>query len=342
MSTLQEKIREIASKAKKYEIEGVNESGTKRGLIDPLLMQIGWDISDFHVVHPEYPVQLEGDNNPADYALKIDGNPRIFVEAKRINLDIKEAIIDGTKKCLQENVPWLVATNGDKIELLKIQEEIPEAERTVFQIVLTNTSGQQVIEAVRLLNLLSPERVSSGELEEFATANLKRKRAVNSIREYLKSGNFIEAVQDTHKNLYAGDEADLDMIRDLLNEIAVTSQRKPLEESTQITHRDKEIEIVKRREKLFRVRSKRDEQNIKKYIIDKKELWIDLIEKKEMLSADFQELSPELEGKKVSAFTTFCSVNGLLTKGTRNPHLKCHSWIITEEAIPGISRILNI
>ena len=59
-----------------------NEFRTRLALIDPILNALGWDVSDPVFVTPEY----QAGNGRADYALLgPDGNPRAFIEAKRLN-----------------------------------------------------------------------------------------------------------------------------------------------------------------------------------------------------------------------------------------------------------------
>lgn len=125
---LQNVIKVLSKRIEDYRKKNVNEASTKSGLIQPLFKEIGWDFTDIDSVEPEFSVLLEGENNPADYALKFEGKARLFLEAKRINEKIDIAIKDGAEKSIKENVPWLIATNGDdKLDqdvLNKIMEKI--------------------------------------------------------------------------------------------------------------------------------------------------------------------------------------------------------------------------
>lgn len=58
-----------------------NEANTKALLIEPLLGSLGWNPIDIDSVQRELRV-FEG--TFLDYALKLDGRPRIYVEAKGI------------------------------------------------------------------------------------------------------------------------------------------------------------------------------------------------------------------------------------------------------------------
>ena len=80
-------------------------------LVEPLLAALGWDTGDLDAVEREYRVY---DNTSLDYALKIDGKPRLFVEAKGIgkNLDDKQFIAQTVNYANNEGVLWCVLTNG--------------------------------------------------------------------------------------------------------------------------------------------------------------------------------------------------------------------------------------
>lgn len=61
--------------------KAANEANTKAVLIEPILQALGWDTTDPSQVSREYRVF---DGTFLDYALLIDGQPRLFVEAKAI------------------------------------------------------------------------------------------------------------------------------------------------------------------------------------------------------------------------------------------------------------------
>ncbi len=76
IQTVQQRIREHGNPLSQ------NEYRTRLALIDPILNALGWDVSDPVFVTPEY----QAGNGRADYALLgPDGNPRAFIEAKRLN-----------------------------------------------------------------------------------------------------------------------------------------------------------------------------------------------------------------------------------------------------------------
>lgn len=64
------------------------ESETKACLIEPILSYLQYDVSNFMIFRREYPI-LEYDKSEAvDYAVIIDGQPQIIIEAKRVKEDL--------------------------------------------------------------------------------------------------------------------------------------------------------------------------------------------------------------------------------------------------------------
>ena len=62
-----------------------NEESTKQFLILPLLRGLGYDTYSPQEVNPEFTADFHKKNEKVDYAISINGEPKIFVEAKSIN-----------------------------------------------------------------------------------------------------------------------------------------------------------------------------------------------------------------------------------------------------------------
>jgi predicted type IV restriction endonuclease len=79
-----------------YRPHGYNETETRREFIDPFLKALGWDIDNEQgyaeaykdVVH-EDAIKIGGVTKAPDYAFRIGGMRKFFVEAKRPSVDIK-------------------------------------------------------------------------------------------------------------------------------------------------------------------------------------------------------------------------------------------------------------
>lgn len=283
MKILKDKIREIVPKIKDYQKMNVHEAGTKAGLIEPLFKEIGWDFSDIYSVEPEFPVIMDGLNNPADYALKFDKKIKLFIEAKRINAEIKTAINAGTKKAIEKSVIWLIATNGNAISVLKIDKKIPEQERTIFQIILSDivNDEQALTEAENLLQLLSPENVESGDFQRFAEKELRRKRITNVITSVYYSKSFEELIQEKYKMRYPKDKLDPNDLKQIIRKIGLSAEKPTILPTQEPEVADPEI-IRRRQDRIFNPPNNNDQEKIKKNIWEKRELWSNFIKNKRM------------------------------------------------------------
>src|SRR5689334_6530368 len=87
-----------------------NEANTKALLIEPLVAALGWNPADLSEVEREVKVF---DGTFLDYALKLDGEARVYVEAKGVNesLDDKKFIAQTVNYANNDGVGWCVLTN---------------------------------------------------------------------------------------------------------------------------------------------------------------------------------------------------------------------------------------
>lgn len=62
-----------------HHIFSVDEAKTKQGSILPILSVLGWDVFDTNEVIPEYSVE----SKKVDYSLRLQGQNKVFLEAKK-------------------------------------------------------------------------------------------------------------------------------------------------------------------------------------------------------------------------------------------------------------------
>jgi predicted type IV restriction endonuclease len=340
MQDLKDTIRVIASKAQDYKKRQVREEATKLGLIQPLFQELGWDFSDFDIVEPEFPVKLDGETKPADYALKVEKNPHLLIEAKGINSHIKAAIKDGTEKALEKKIPWLIATNGDTIAVLKVEEKISELERTVFQISLIDSLYEEsdLKDILNYLSLLSPENVGSGVLESYANNQIERNRITNTIKNLLYSEEFRNLIKEKYKEQYRYDEADQTLLKEIVENIKMGTKEEALASIQKQKVPDPKL-IEQRQARLFKHPGKTQKNNIKKHIKERAELWTEFIQRGKMSSQEFKDFS-HFEPHAVAGFNGFLTRNGLAAYVGEDPIRKGAIYEINKEIIPKIKDIL--
>lgn len=339
---LQNVIKTLSKRIEDYRKKNVKEAVTKSGLIEPLFKEIGWDFEDVDSVEPQFPVVLEGKDNPADYALKFEGKVCLFLEAKRINVKIDVAIKDGTEKAIKENVPWLIATNGDVIAVLMIDQSISEEERGVFQVALSDSvQGEQTLnQFIDYLQLLTPEKIQSGVLKSFAEQKLKETRMTSVLKTTLHSDEFRELIQKNFSEIYLDDKLDQDVLDKIIEKIRISERDGPITIKTPVEDPNSP-KFQTRRKKLFQYPGKDEEESINRNIKEKRELWLEFIERKRMSTPEFKEHAHFLK-HGTGGFAYFLTYWGLATNDGYDKVRNGTFFKINEAIIAEIKGILDV
>jgi len=156
----------LLAMATKLKSSAGNEANTKALLIEPLLASLGWDPADLDQVEREYRVF---DGTLLDYALKIEGKPRLFLEAKAIgsNLDDKAFIAQTVNYANNAGVLWCVLTNGIAYRVYKTNEPVGMEEKLLFEADLTEAASGAASEVAKALQLIGFKSLLDGELEDW-------------------------------------------------------------------------------------------------------------------------------------------------------------------------------
>jgi predicted transport protein len=143
----------------------VNEANTKAHVIEPLLSALGWDPLDIDSVDREVRVY---DGTFLDYALKLTGTPRIYVEAKGLSesLDDKKFMAQAINYANNDGVLWCVLTNGIRWSVYKTNEPVAMDRKLLLEVDLAD-ADDSTSEKAKLLSLISREAVEAGELDNF-------------------------------------------------------------------------------------------------------------------------------------------------------------------------------
>ena len=163
---LPETITAVLATAEKLKASTAsNEANTKALLIEPLLGALGWSPADLDVVEREVKVF---DGTFLDYALKVAGGSRIYVEAKAIggNLNDPKFIAQTINYANNDGILWCVLTNGLRYRVYKTNEPVAMDQKLLFEVDLTD-ADEPVSEKARLLRLVSREAVNDGSLDAF-------------------------------------------------------------------------------------------------------------------------------------------------------------------------------
>jgi predicted transport protein len=165
--TLAKQIEGIVARAE--EIKGTaaaNEANTRAVLIEPLMKALGWDTSDPTKVTREIKVF---DGTWLDYALLIDGEPHLFLEAKALgkSLDDNAFISQTINYANNEGVTWCVLTNGLVYRIYKTNESVGMQDKLLLEIDLREALDGSVSDIAGRLEILRPESIGEGQLDSW-------------------------------------------------------------------------------------------------------------------------------------------------------------------------------
>ena len=164
----------------------INEQNTKAILIEPLLLALGWNVHDLDEVQREYRYK----DNPVDYAcFVLHGHPRLFVEAKAFNADLKERkwraqIVNYANTT---GVEWCVLTNGVEWQLYKSNAP-GELNKKMFLETSLNSDekSKRFVDPDFFFSLLSKDKIKENEIENYWKKIISDRRCKEALHKMLE------------------------------------------------------------------------------------------------------------------------------------------------------------
>lgn len=162
----------------------LDEQTTRTKLIDPFIRLLGWDLFSGDV-ELEYSVSMMSSNKQVDYALEIDGEPEVFLEAKAGKSSITDHNIGQLGDYMQsEWVELGLITNGRRFVALNL---VP-GEGGPPEIVEVGNVGIEELSANEwLIDLYTRETVANGDAHDLASNIAKREEALQHLRSNRKA-----------------------------------------------------------------------------------------------------------------------------------------------------------
>ncbi len=143
--------------------EDLDEENTKRKIIDPLLLEFGWDLFGDNV-SKAFKLQVGSKVEEVDYALLVDNSPKVFLEAKRLSSKLTDS---NAKQVLSYGriggVRWCVLSNGRIFKIFN-SDWGTEPEDALFRSFELNPSSSPPDD----ISLLSRDLIRGGELDRKA------------------------------------------------------------------------------------------------------------------------------------------------------------------------------
>ena len=156
-----EKLRKMIETHRRY--LSVNESRTRQVLIDPLLRELGWDVSDPDTVELEYRVGQQR----ADYALISNGRRVALIEAKRLGNDLEyDEIMQVLNYANRDGIDHIIVTDGDRWQMYEVFKPAALEGRLSMKLELSQQSAHK--NALQALVMWRPNLAFDGGPSEAA------------------------------------------------------------------------------------------------------------------------------------------------------------------------------
>ncbi len=150
-------------------ISSFDEAATKQTIVLRILSILGWDQYDIDMVRPEYSVG----SKRVDYSLRINDSNKVFIEVKKVGLELishQQQLLDYS---FQEGIELAVLTNGVTWWFYLPLQKGNWEQRKFYSIDIREQKSEDV--ALKFMDFLSRKNVASGEAEE----NAKKVKAAN-------------------------------------------------------------------------------------------------------------------------------------------------------------------
>lgn len=161
MNNMDEVLKLIVEKIKKFRpLYEKNEQAVRDQIVNPILRNLEWNPENPEEVQPN----ISTEEGVPDYSLFKNGKRILFVETKKLSVDIeqKEIIRQLAKYSFSEGTKYGVLTNGAVWILIRSFEEgTTLAERTVWK---TDLENEELIAVCRKITTISKKNIEQIEL----------------------------------------------------------------------------------------------------------------------------------------------------------------------------------
>ena len=159
MNDLKDALEIVMEKIKKFRsLYEQNEMAVRDQIVNPVLRVLGWNPENPEEVQPNVPT----DEGVPDYSLIKDGKKILFVEAKKLSVDVeqKDVIRQLAKYSFSEGTKYGVLANGAVWVLIRSFEEgTTLIERVVWKTDLENEEPSAVLRKITTISKTNIEQI---------------------------------------------------------------------------------------------------------------------------------------------------------------------------------------
>jgi len=161
MVLIEQTLKEVLARVNKYRsLYEKNEEAVRSQLLNPILRSLGWDPENPEEVRPN----IRTEEGIPDYSLIKNGRTVLFIEAKKLSVDVKRADVlrQLAKYCFGDGIEYGVLTNGTQWALFKaFRERTRISERVVWHVDLEQDG---ITASVKKLRTISKEMIDQIEI----------------------------------------------------------------------------------------------------------------------------------------------------------------------------------
>ena len=170
----------------------------------PVLRALGWDVEDLDEIQLEY--RLKPADRPVDYALMLQREAILFIEAKGLDEDLGDRRWAGQiiGYAMEAGVEWVVLTNGDEYRIYNAHALVP-FEGKLFRAVRVSDDVTEAADALRLLTKEELRRKSLAALWRGQSIDNAVRRAVEALFQPEPSSWLVRGLANAIDGLTQGD-----------------------------------------------------------------------------------------------------------------------------------------
>jgi len=186
-----------------YRSNQYNETQARHEFIDPFFMALGWDVNNEkgyaeaykEVIH-EDAIKVGGATKAPDYAFRIGGARKFFVEAKRPGVNIKEdgdAAYQLRRYAWSAKLPLSILTDFEEFAVYDCRVKPDKADKASTARVLYLTLDKYAEKWDKIASIFSPEAIHKGSFDKYIESTKRKKGTAEVDTAFLKE---IEAWRD--------------------------------------------------------------------------------------------------------------------------------------------------
>src|ERR1700690_4028281 len=161
-----------------YRSSKYNETQARREFIDPFFKALGWDIDNEQgfaeqykeVIH-EDTLEIEGENKAPDYAFRIGGTRKFFVEAKKPSVKLETDIHPAfqlRRYAWSAKLPLSILTDFEELAVYDCRAKPDKNDKASVERVALFSYRDYVEKWDEIDNIFSKEAILRGSFDKFA------------------------------------------------------------------------------------------------------------------------------------------------------------------------------